>query len=162
MLLADECALSLNTASELMAGMLSDQDEVEINNETDLLRYCHAVAGTVGVMSKQILQCSNPQATYYAIDLGIAMQLTNIARDVLEDAKNSRRYIPESWLNLEPLEIAKMNNDKRPMVSEAINRLVKLADVYYESAMTGIYHIPWRSRIAIVIALRLYLSLIHI
>lgn len=156
MLLADECALSLNTASELMAGMLSDQDEVEINNETDLLRYCHAVAGTVGVMSKQILQCSNPQATYYAIDLGIAMQLTNIARDVLEDAKNSRRYIPESWLNLEPLEIAKMNNDKRPMVSEAINRLVKLADVYYESAMTGIYHIPWRSRIAIVIALRLY------
>lgn len=155
-LLANDCALSLNAARELMAGMLSDQGEVAIANETELLRYCHAVAGTVGIMSKQILQCKNPQASYYAIDLGIAMQLTNIARDVLEDAKNSRRYIPESWLNMKPLEIAKMSKEDRPLVSEAITRLIKLADVYYQSAMIGIHLIPWRSRIAIVIALKLY------
>ena len=142
----NEFNFSLNIVQDLFDGIESDlKSEVNLNTKKDLLVYSYQVAGTVGLMMAKILKVKDKQALRCAVDLGVAMQLTNIARDVLEDAKNSRRYIPESWLNLEPLEIAKMNNDKRPMVSEAINRLVKLADVYYESAMTGIYHIPWRS-----------------
>ena len=56
----------------------------------ELLRYCHAVAGTVGVMVQSILNCSQRQSIYFAVDLGVAMQLTNIARDILEDAQIGR------------------------------------------------------------------------
>lgn len=154
--LATECSISIIAAEELMSGMLSDQGIVEISDKSELLRYCHAVAGTVGIMSKEILQCKSDESTYYAIDLGIAMQLTNIARDVLEDAECGRRYIPSSWLDMSPSDIAKKNKEDLPIIADATKRLVTLAEKYYESALSGIHYIPWRSRIAIAIALRLY------
>lgn len=154
--LVTECTIPIVAAEELMLGMLSDQGVVEIIDESELLRYCHSVAGTVGIMSNEILQCKNDESTYYAIDLGIAMQLTNIARDVLEDAETGRRYIPSTWLAMKPSDIAKKNEEDLSEVADAITKLVALADSYYKSALLGIHHIPWRSRIAIAIALRLY------
>ena len=156
MSLAAECSIPKEAAEELMMGMLSDQGKVEILDESELLRYCHAAAGTVGIMSKQILQCKSHESIYFAVDLGIAMQLTNIARDVLEDAQNQRRYIPFTWLKMEPNEIARVDKKDLTEVSKAIERLIDLSEDYYKSALIGIHHIPWRSRIAIVIALRLY------
>ena len=85
--------------------------------EEELIRYSYHVAGTVGIMMCDALKCDNNLAKSFAIDLGIAMQLTNIARDVLEDAKMGRRYLPGSWVqNISPKEIvlaAKTNDLKK-------------------------------------------------
>ncbi|MGB1955767.1 MAG: phytoene/squalene synthase family protein, partial [Candidatus Poseidoniaceae archaeon] len=84
----------------LIEGLLEDQNEsVELPNVDSLMRYAYKVAGTVGLLMCHVLDCSDPRARSHAIDLGIGMQLTNIARDVLEDAKMNRRYIPGEWVN---------------------------------------------------------------
>ena len=80
----------------LIDGLLGDQEIVLIKNEFELLRYCYRVAGTVGILMCNVLDCDETDAIDYAIDLGIAMQLTNIARDILEDAQMGRRYLPEA------------------------------------------------------------------
>ncbi len=154
--LVSECSIPVHAAEELMEGMLSDQGSVRIADEKELLRYCHAVAGTVGVMVQSILNCSERQSVYFAVDLGVAMQLTNIARDVLEDAQIGRRYIPSTWLDNEPERIAQKNLSDKEAISNATAKLFSLAEKYYESASKGIYYIPMRSRIAIAIALKLY------
>ena len=71
----------------LLEGLISDQKDVKIKNQTDLIKYSYFVAGTVGLMMSKIIGVKNIKASSCAIDLGIAMQLTNIARDVHEDAK---------------------------------------------------------------------------
>ena len=154
--LVSESAIPVQAAKELMEGMLSDQGSVRIANERELLRYCHAVAGTVGVMVQSILNCSQRQSIYFAVDLGVAMQLTNIARDILEDAQIGRRYIPSTWLDIEPEKIAQKDPSDKEAISKATKKLLSLAETYYESASEGIYYIPVRSRIAIAIALKLY------
>ena len=98
--LANSNNIPLSAASELLDGMLSDQNPTAVADEAELLRYCHAVAGTVGLMMCRVLNCEEPRADSFAIDLGVAMQLTNISRDVLEDAKMGRRYLPASWVDL--------------------------------------------------------------
>ncbi|MBT4213264.1 MAG: phytoene/squalene synthase family protein, partial [Porticoccaceae bacterium] len=95
--LAKHSNIPLNAAKELLDGMLQDQQKTELKTEAELLRYCHAVAGTVGLMMCRILNCKQERADSFAIDLGIAMQLTNISRDVLEDAQMGRRYLPANW-----------------------------------------------------------------
>jgi 15-cis-phytoene synthase len=156
--LATESNLPLNAASELLDGMLRDQLPTAIATEAELLRYCHAVAGTVGLMMCRVLNCQHPRAESFAIDLGVAMQLTNIARDVLEDATMDRRYLPASWLDT-PLSadaIARAENSCHLPVAAAIDQLLKLADQYYASALLGIHLLPFRSRFSIIVALRVY------
>jgi 15-cis-phytoene synthase len=156
--LASETNLPLNAAAELLDGMLRDQHPTALESEAELLRYCHAVAGTVGLMMCRVLNCQQPRADSFAIDLGIAMQLTNIARDVLEDAKMDRRYLPAKWLNrpLSPEAIARAGNNALLPVAGAIDQLLALADRYYASALQGIHLLPWRSRFSIIVALRVY------
>ena len=154
--LVDESSISIDAADDLMNGMLGDQNFTEVKDETELLKYCHAVAGTVGVMVQKILNCKDVESAYFAIDLGVAMQLTNIARDVLEDAVTGRKYIPRTWLDVRPERIAMKDVEDFEVVSRAIERIVSLADQYYQSALIGIHYIPIKSRIAIAIALRLY------
>ena len=96
----------IKSTLSLLDGLISDQNIVLLEKEKDLIRYSYQVAGTVGVMMCDALECHNEKAKLFAVDLGIAMQLTNIARDVLEDAKMGRRYLPASWVNLSPAEIA--------------------------------------------------------
>ena len=104
--LASDNNIPLEAARELLDGMLKDQQPTVVKDQAELLRYCHAVAGTVGLMMCRVLNCRHQRADAFAIDLGIAMQLTNIARDVLEDAKMGRRYLPASWVDLPASEIA--------------------------------------------------------
>ena len=165
--LSREIDIPLNAASELLDGMLRDQQPTELETEGELLRYCHAVAGTVGLMMCRVLDCQHQRANSFAIDLGVAMQLTNIARDVLEDAQMSRRYLPGNWFGNSldcppsPETIANAASDSLLPVSAAIYRLLQLADRYYASALLGIHLLPWRSRFAIIVALRVYRQIGH-
>jgi phytoene synthase len=154
--LAAKHNIPLIAASELLDGMLRDQTPACFESEAELLRYCYAVAGTVGIMMCRILNCKEQRAESFAIDLGIAMQLTNIARDVLEDAQTARRYLPARWVNSTASEIADMNATCHQPVALAIKRTLDLAEVYYESALLGIQLLPFRSRFAITVALRVY------
>ena len=90
---------NLFAINDLIDGLITDQQDVCINNEELLIQYAYRVAGTVGLMMAAILNAQSKRAFPFAIDLGIAMQLTNIARDVLEDAENHRRYIPGVFCN---------------------------------------------------------------
>ena len=154
--LASENNIPLIAARELLDGMLSDQTAVAFNSEAELLRYCHAVAGTVGLMMCRVLNCKDQRADSFAIDLGIAMQLTNIARDVLEDAKMKRRYLPASWINVPASKISASNVACHAPVASAIERVLDLAEEYYVSALVGIRLLPFRSRFSITVALRIY------
>ena len=156
MVFANSTNIPLSAATELLDGMLMDQPPTAVADEAELLRYCHAVAGTVGLMMCRVLNCREPRADSFAIDLGIAMQLTNISRDVLQDAKMSRRYLPASWANFTPAQIAEAGVDCQQPVAEGIERLLDLAETYYASALLGLRLLPFRSRFAIAIALRVY------
>jgi|TARA_B100001094_G_scaffold65885_1_gene61946 phytoene synthase len=146
----------------LIEGLLDDQDEkVEMENVASLMRYAYKVAGTVGLLMCHVLDCTDSRARSHAIDLGIGMQLTNIARDVLEDAKMNRRYIPGDWINhMGPDEIieASKNPDSQPyaMVQSSVKRLLDLAEIFYASGVRGLAYLPFRAHVAISIAGRVY------
>ena len=122
---------------DLIEGVGSDlKQKVYLRSVKDLLVYSYRVAGTVGLMMAKILSVSDTISLKGAIDLGIAMQLTNIARDVIEDKKMNRQYIKPDFENIEAT--------------------LKLADMFYESSYTSIKKIPFKYRFAIIVARRVY------
>jgi len=146
----------------LIDGLLEDQaDEVALADEAALLRYAYRVAGTVGLLMCHVLDCHSPAARAHAIDLGIAMQLTNIARDVLEDAEMGRRYIPGDWVGeASPAEILAAAKDSSSptavAVTESVGRLLDLAEAFYASGASGYPFLPWRAHLSIAVAARVY------
>ncbi|MBK6689318.1 MAG: phytoene/squalene synthase family protein [Deltaproteobacteria bacterium] len=145
-------------ALELIEGALSDLSSVRVNNEGELIRYAYRVAGTVGLMMSGVIGADHPQAPPFAIDLGVAMQLTNIARDVKEDAALGRVYLPATWLaefghSAESLLAAQIPAEH---LSVVVRRLLNLAEVYYRSADQGLRYIPLRTRVGILVASRVY------
>ena len=145
----------------LIDGLIQDQRAVSIADERALLRYSYRVAGTVGVMMSTIFGCTDRSALSHAVDLGIAMQLTNIARDVLEDASMGRRYIPATWVgDMAPTAILAAANDQpsyeRDTMSTAVARLLQLAETYYESGTKGLVYLPPRAHLAIAVAAQVY------
>jgi phytoene synthase len=148
---AAECLLDILTRD-------ASQD-VCIETEAELLKYCYGAAGTVGLMMSAILQASGEAARIQAIDLGLAMQLTNIARDVQEDAKMGRRYLPSVWVDgLKPDEIlsAKVGSSEAEKVKLAVEKILTLADVFYASGAKGFPAIPASARLGIRIAAAVY------
>ncbi len=146
---------------DLIDGLILDQKGILFKQEEELIRYSYHVAGTVGIMMCDSLKCDNDLAKSFAIDLGIAMQLTNIARDVLEDAKMGRRYLPGSWVqNISPKQIvlaAKTNDLKKiNIISKGIKKLLILAEKYYLSGEKGFTFLPFNTRIAISVASGVY------
>lgn len=130
---------------------------VRIADQADLTGYCYGVAGTVGELMCPLLGADPARAREPAVALGIAMQMTNIARDVLEDARCGRRYLPGAWVGgLEPAEIADGSPAARARVPAAVRRLVALADTYYGLAENGMRLLPKRNRAAIRVAATLY------
>ncbi len=122
---------------DLVDGVESDlKDKIQFNTVKELLVYSYRVAGTVGLMMAKILNVSDKRALKGAIDLGIAMQLTNISRDVVEDYKMNREYIKDDFEN--------------------IKSTLKLADMFYESSFSSLKKIPIRYRFAIIVARRVY------
>ena len=145
----------LQSALALIDGIKQDLGIVRILGERDLVQYAYQVAGTVGEMMCPILGCVNPLATHYASDLGIAMQLTNMVRDVMEDAWLNRLYLPVEWLGFdEPSFVFKTQN--RLATQLAMKKTLSLAETYYQSACHGLKFIPPRSRFTVFVAMRLY------
>ena len=133
----EEFNISIKIVQDLLTGIKSDiKEKVEINSKKELLIYSYRVAGTVGLMMAKILNVTKKSSLKSAIDLGIAMQLTNISRDVLEDSKNNRFYIEENF--------------------ETISSTVNLANRYYQDSFYAIKSIPISFRFSILVARRVY------
>lgn len=139
-------------AIALARALRNDTGPTQIADERALLRYCHGVAGTVGLMMARVLGATEPAAAWHAVDLGIALQLTNIARDTREDADRGRRYIPATWLNLPPTSIRRAPE----VVHQAALRCLALAEPYYSSGLAGLVYLPAESRRGILVAARVY------
>ena len=145
----------------LLDGLLLDQTAMLVKDEAELVTYAYHVAGTVGLLMCPVLGCDNKTAFRFAVDMGIGMQLTNIARDILEDALIGRRYLPESWTGqLSPKQIiacAKApESQEYKKIQAAADRLLKLADLYYESGRLGLGFLPVRARYGIAVAAGVY------
>ena len=140
--LIDEFNISLKIVDDLLIGIKSDiKESVKLNSKKDLLIYSYRVAGTVGLMMAKILRVSKKSSLKSAIDLGIAMQLTNISRDVIEDYKNNRSYIDKNF--------------------EEISSTVNLAETFYENSFYSIKDIPISFRFSILVARRVYRKIGH-
>ena len=143
--------------NSLITGLLKDTERVRIRTTESLLVYCYRVAGTVGLMICDIFRIQDPNARAHAIDLGVAMQLTNIARDVLEDAKMGRVYLPQELINdLTPKQIESPTKTDKIIISAAVSHLLYLADKHYNSGFCGLPFLPFRSRFSIFLAGRIY------
>jgi len=136
-ILMEENKISIKIVEDLFDGIESDLNEVvKFNKKKELLIYSYRVAGTVGLMMAKILGVQNKNSMKSAIDLGIAMQLTNISRDLIEDMNNNRFYINHDF--------------------ETIKNTLSMADLFYESSFASIKEIPFRFRFAILVARRIY------
>ncbi len=152
-----ECRISPEIVLELIEGLLSDLDPVRIADEAALLRYSYRVAGTVGIMMCGVLDVHDPLAYPHAMDLGIAMQLTNICRDITEDAAMNRRYLPATFIgDMEPAHLLQPAENLRPLLRHSVSRLLDMADRYYASGESGIAYLPLRARGGILVAARVY------
>jgi 15-cis-phytoene synthase len=155
--LLHECQIDPDILQELVKGISSDLDLVRIRDEDALIRYSYQVAGTVGLMMCGVLDVNNPDAYAHAIDLGIAMQLTNICRDVREDALNNRRYLPGFNIgDKEPDALIEPTKDILEKTRSTLIDLLALADVYYRSGENGLAYLPPGARCAILVASRIY------
>ena len=133
----DEFSISLKVVNDLFDGIKSDiKQTVKLNSKKELLIYSYRVAGTVGLMMAKILKVNKKSSLKSAIDLGIAMQLTNISRDVVEDLNNGRSYINDNF--------------------DDIKSTLKLAEKFYESSFYSINEIPISFRFSILVARRVY------
>ena len=142
---------------ELIEGMAMDVRGERYTTLDDTLRYSYHVAGVVGVMMAMIMGTREHETLDRASDLGIAFQLTNIARDVMADASVGRVYLPSVWLaetGVAPQRIGDPEN--RSAVHTVTLRLLDEADRYYRSAYDGLPHLPVRSALAIAAARRVY------
>lgn len=160
--MVEEYKLSTAVVSSLVEGLLDDQEpEVLIHDEAELVQYAYKVAGTVGLLMCDVLNTNEPRAKPHAVDLGIGMQFTNIARDVLEDARMGRRYLPGTWVNhMTPDEIieASLNpqSHQAHLITDAVHRLLALAEEYYASGRRGLAYLPARAHFSIGVAAKVY------
>ncbi len=145
---------------DLIEGLILDQKKIRIQNKEELIKYSYHVAGTVGLMMSKIIGVKNEKAERSAIDLGIGMQLTNIARDVYEDSKIKRIYLPANWIpdiSLKNLnDLNKKSSEKDERISNAIHKVISLSDKFYENGFAGLKYIPLSTRLGIFIAANIY------
>ena len=135
--LINEFNIPLKVVHDLLDGINSDiKKNVKLSKQKDLLLYSYRVAGTVGLMMAKILRVNKKSSLKSAIDLGIAMQLTNISRDVVEDLNFGRSYINLNF--------------------EEIKSTIELSESYYENSFYSIKQIPFTFRFAILVARRVY------
>ena len=135
--IVDSESISKQIVIDLFDGVETDLEEkVVINSKKDLLVYSYKVAGTVGLMMSKILKVKNKEALKGAIDLGIAMQLTNIARDVCEDKERNRQYVSHDF--------------------SAIREIINESQIFYENSFNSIRYIPYKSRFSVIVARRVY------
>lgn len=142
---------------ELTLGMQMDTDGDRYPNLESLRLYCYRVAGVVGVMFSHIIGVSDGNALPHAADLGIAMQMTNIARDILEDAAMGRIYLPLDWLEKAGIpQDAKLFPEYKEALAQVTARLLSEAEKHYRSGEEGIKFLPFRAACAVAAARFIY------
>ena len=148
---------------DLIDGLIFDQGKVRVKNINELIIYCYRVAGTVGILMCIALDCKDKEAKNFAIDLGIAMQLTNITRDILEDAKMDRRYLPSSITkDIFPIDILTISEKKKynvndyKLITNALEKLLSISEEYYISGKKGLHFLPFKIRLSIAVAANVY------
>jgi phytoene synthase len=155
--IAHRYGIPAHYALELIEGMAMDVRGTRYSTLKELLLYCYRVAGTVGLMMSHVMGLRDERALKHAADLGIAMQLTNIARDITEDAAMGRIYLPLSWLHeaeIPPEEIALPEH--REKLAMLTLRLLREAGRYYRSGDTGLWYLSFRSACAVAAARHVY------
>ena len=144
---------------DLILGVSSDLQFKQPKDLKELIFYSYQVAGTVGGLMARILGATNEKAWRFAIDLGIGMQLTNISRDVKEDALNNRIYLPQDQLGSDIDATTILNPEHKTKVYNVTKEILNTADKYYQSGFSGIYYIPKKNKFSILIAGILYQSI---
>jgi phytoene synthase len=145
---------------DLIRGFEMDVEQRRYETVEDTLEYCYHVAGVVGVMMAMIMGVRDETILDRATDLGLAFQLTNIARDVIDDARAGRVYLPAETLKRHGIEeIEPENRAQWPGIHAAALELLRIADDYYASAAIGVAALPVRSAWAIAAAARIYRSI---
>jgi len=155
--LMGECRIDRAIPRLLIEGVSGDLQAVGVADVPALLRYCYKVAGTVGLMMCAALDTRDLAAAPYAIDLGIAMQLTNLCRDVADDAQAGRRYLPASLVSaMAPARLVNPVGGDRVLAQSVVLQLLDLADDYYASGEDGLHYLPSRAGQAILVAAGVY------
>ena len=156
---AAETAMPPRYPLDLIEGFRSDVEERHFATFDDTLTYCYGVAGCVGVMMAIVMGVdAHDGATLdRACDLGLAFQLDNIARDVIEDAANGRCYLPDDWLHAAGLSRATFAEPaNREALATVVAQLVDAAERYAASARFGTAALPWRAAWAVLAAADIY------
>jgi phytoene synthase len=149
--------IPVHYALELIEGMAMDARGTRYSTLKELLLYCYRVAGTVGLMMSHVMGLRDESALKHAADLGIGMQLTNIARDIIEDAAMGRVYLPLSWLQEAQIPLAEIAAPEyRERLAMLSLRLLREADRYYRSGDAGLWHLSFRSACAVSAARHVY------
>ena len=158
---AERRSMDIRAAEHLVDAVLGDLGVVRMEDDDALRRYCYGVAGTVGLMMCGVLGVTDAAAQSRAVDLGIGMQITNICRDVLEDARRGRIYVPVQRLHAagvdpDALLGESLSEPGRAALADVVKDLLDLADRHYDSADEGMRAIPMPARAAILVASRVY------
>jgi phytoene synthase len=142
----------------LIAGVRSDLEEVRVADDAQLITYCYRVAGAVGLLMCGVLGVRDAASWPLAVDLGVGMQLTNICRDVREDAQRGRVYLPSDRLLAAGTSADAVARGEAPAraVSAVVTDLLRQADERYARGELGLVYLPWQCRFAIRAAARLY------
>jgi len=162
---AAECRIPEDYPAELIAGMEMDASGQRYRTLEQLLHYCYRVAGTVGLMMCHVLGLRDDRALVPAVHLGLAMQLTNICRDVHEDWLLGRLYLPADLLDAAgAVDLAARLGRPFPAAARApaaavVELLLTHADRYYRSADHGMAALPWRASLAVRTARLVYAAI---
>lgn len=149
-------------AMDLLRGFEMDVEARHYRTLDDTMDYAYHVAGIVGVMMARIIGVESRDVLRRAQDLGLAFQLTNIARDIIEDARIGRVYLPAQWLEEERISLGAVGDiGNRQAVARVAARLVAAAEPFYDSARWGLRGLPIRSAWAIATARGVYRAIGH-
>ena len=154
-----ECPLPQRFLDDHLSGFTLDEAGWQPRTEEDLDRYCYYVAGAVGCMMAIVMGVSadDQETLDSAADLGIAFQLSNIARDVREDLEAGRCYLPLDWMEAAGVDRASLfAPENEAALTAMVRRLIDKVAQREESARRGVGRLPFRSRLAVLAALRIY------
>lgn len=148
--------------AELLAGMAMDLEGTRYTDYAVFLRYCYRAAGVVGLMMCHVMGVTHLAALQAACQLGMAMQITNICRDVEEDWRRGRLYLPEPLLaqhglgNLPARDQQPLRDADGPLLAHVIRSLLQDAQGRYQAGLQGLRYLPWRAALAVGVAAAVY------
>lgn len=144
-------------ATDLLEGMRMDEEGEEYKTLKDLEKYCYHVASTVGLMMCHVMGLYEEKALKEAASLGVAMQLTNIARDVKDDYNIGRIYLPKNWLEESSIDSNDLlSGEQRDKLFNLVKRLINRSEELYLEGSKGIIHLPLKAALAVTMAMLFY------